>query len=91
MIVTLISLTSVVSWAVLLNVSKPYVIGAQQAAELTEKTQNLHRLEAENARLAKQCAFLNQPDGIEYEARLKGYLMPGEQSIVLTPAPNAGH
>jgi len=90
MISVLLSITVVVCGAVLSQVSRPYVIGAQQSSEIADKTNMLHQLDSENARLSDQCAYLSRPDGIEYEARLKGYLLPGERSLVITPAPTAG-
>jgi len=73
------------------NIRRPYVLRAQQSAEIGEKTQSLHEMEAENARLTQQSAFLGRPDGIEYEARLKGYLLPGERSLILTPVSNSAN
>ena len=85
----LLAFTSVLCYAALSNVGRPYILGAQQSSEISEKTQNLRQLEIANQKLAQQCAYLNRPDGIEYEARLKGFLMPGERSLVLTPAPGS--
>jgi cell division protein FtsB len=84
LITSLVTGTLVFCYTALLNISHPYILGAQQSAEIAEKTQEIKTIAAENSQLTKQSAFLVRPDGIEYEARLKGYLKPGERSLVLT-------
>jgi cell division protein FtsB len=84
-IAIIFAVTSTVCYTALSNISRPYVLGAQQTSVIAERTQALKQLDAENNKLSQQCAFLSRPDGVEYEARLKGYLMPGERSLVLTP------
>jgi cell division protein FtsB len=82
--------TMFVCWILITGIARPYVLGAQQQRVIVNRTKNLDELSQDNARLAQQCAYLSRPDGIENEARLKGYLKPGEKSFVLTPASSAG-
>ncbi len=84
MLTVLLVGTSAICWTALSDISKPYIYGAQQARELTQKNKQLAELDVDNERLTRQCAYLSRPDGIENEARLKGYLKPGELSLIIT-------
>jgi cell division protein FtsB len=88
MILVLVGGTSVLCWTALTNISRPYIIGAQQSQELSQKSQALAELDVDNAKIAQQCAYLSRPDGIENAARMKGFLKPGEQSLIMTAPVN---
>ena len=91
MISVLLVGTSLICCTALTNISRPYVLGAQQSAQIASETKQLQELNTDNAKLSQQCAYLVRPDGIEYEARLKGYLKPGERSLILMNPTNTGN
>ena len=68
----------------------PYLIGAQQAAIIAAKTDELKTLDAQNDQLERQSIYLSRQDGMESAARNLGYLKPGEQSLVIETTPSSG-
>jgi cell division protein FtsB len=98
MVAFTLAFTIIVCAALGSKIVQPYQMSRDQAQRMAVLNTQLADTNAQNATLERQTAYLQRSDGIEAEARDKGYLKPGEISLVIenppavtaAPAPSNG-
>lgn len=87
LIALVVGFSAVACAAIASKVAEPYEMMHQEKRQIATLNAQLQATDAQNEGMERQAQYLERPDGAEEVARSKGYLKPGEISLIIaTPA-----
>ena len=87
LILAMLALTGVGSWAIITKIAQPFQMRHQEQIQVNSTRASLQATEASNKQLESEYQYIKSPGGTEFTARQQGYVKHGEVSVVIENIP----